>query len=232
MLSDSDFEVLKVKASVAPQSADWPKPDYSKVSIQGDRPHAAAGELHWGLLHDCVNDARTKMLKVLGQLAAVDEDKTLSPTGKVEKKRAIAEAAITYFESAKALVAARSAVEQQVAKWNKELAPPVENPTVAAEIRAHVSRLKDGDRLPFVAKNISECAPAVLQGPAFLSGLTPVEIEIVRKQFEVRINPDASDAKSKTLAALAHAEAGFRNAANTIRSRAGLDKVGNGGAAA
>jgi hypothetical protein len=124
-------------------------------------------------------------------------------------------------------IRARAAVEQQVVKWNKELTPTVENPTVAAEIRTHVSRLKDGDRLAFVTSHIADAGPAVLHGPSFLSGLTPAEQEIVRRQYEARINPEASEAKTKTLEALAHCEQGWRNASNQIWSRAGLDKVGN-----
>jgi hypothetical protein len=90
-------------------------------------------------------------------------------------------------------------------------------------------RLKDGDRLPFVTKHIADAAPAVLQGPAFLSGLTQAEIEIVRRQYKTKVNPELAEAKAKATDALAHCEAGWRNAANQIRSRAGLDKLGNGG---
>lgn len=64
--------------------------------------------------------------------------------------------------------------------------------------------------------------------PGFLSGLTPADVEIVRKQYERTVNPNIADAKAETLNALAHAESGFRNAANLIRGRAGLDKLGNG----
>ena len=95
-----------------------------------------------------------------------------------------------------------------------------------------MSRLKDGDRLPFVVKHVADAAPALLQGPSFLSGLSPAEIDIVRRQYKSTRNPEAAEAKAKATDALAHAEAGWRNAANQIRSRAGLDKVGNGGAAA
>ena len=83
----------------------------------------------------------------------------------------------------------------------------------------------------FATRNVAEAGPAILTAPAFLSGLSPVEIEIVRTQYERTVNPSIADAKIETLNALAHAEAGFRNAANLIRARDGLDKVGNGTAA-
>jgi hypothetical protein len=128
------------------------------------------------------------------------------------------------------LTKARAAVEQQVKRWDEKLAPPPVDPVVATEIRAHVLRMQVGDRLPFVAKHILDAGPAVIAGPA-LSGLTPAEHEIVKKQFEMKMNPELAGAKARTVTALAQAEAGFRNASNTIRSRGGLE-VGNGGMAA
>lgn len=94
----------------------WPSGDVN-VSIMGDRP-TMKGELHWSALHDCVSDARTRVLKTFGAMAAIDEDKTLSPTGKADKKREITMEAIADFEKAKTLANARTSVETQVAKWD------------------------------------------------------------------------------------------------------------------
>jgi hypothetical protein len=231
MLNDEQFEALKIRASVCPAADSWPAGEVQVEFMKREGKPSIRGELHWVSLHSAVAEVRDRTLKTLGQMAAVDADKKLSSEGKASEKQKIAEAALAALEKSPALAKAQAAVEQQVAKWNKELAPPVENPTVAAEIRAHVSRLKDGDRLPFVTKHIVDAAPAVLQGPAFLSGLTAAEIDIVRRQYEATRNPAAAEAKSKAMDALAHCEAGWRNAANTIRTRAGLEKVGNGAAA-
>jgi hypothetical protein len=207
----------------------WPAGEVQVEFMKREGKPSIRGELHWVSLHSAVAEVRDRTLKTLGQMAAVDADKSLSPSGKLEKKRAIAEAAIASFEKAGALQKARDSVEQQVKRWDKDLAPPSADPVVAAEIRRHVAGLRDGDRLPFVTKHIVDAAPAVLQGPAFLSGLTATEIDIVRRQYEATRNPAASEAKTKTLEALAHAEQGWRNASNQIRSRAGLEKIGNGG---
>ena len=117
-----------------------------------------------------------------------------------------AQIALADMERSQALVKAREAVEQQIQKWNKELAPPPVHPTVAAEIRAHVLRLKDGDRLPFVTKHIADARPAVTQGPSFLSGLTPAEVDIVRRDYESTRNP--AEAKTKAMGALMDCEQG------------------------
>ena len=228
---DHEYEALKVHASIAPQSVDWPKPNFAEASIKGDKPKLgnADGPIHWHHLHDCVSNLRARTLKALGTFSGIDENKSLSLDGKREEKHKAAQAALDDLKKSQALIKARAAVEQQVAKWNKDFAPPAIESAHAAEIRAHVSRLKDGDRLQFVTKHITECTAAVLHGPAFLSGLTATEIDIVRRQFEVKVNPEASEAKAQTLVALAHCEQGWRNASNTIRSRGGLPKTsGNG----
>ena len=99
----------------------WPKPDFSKVSISGDKPHVEVGDPHWAALHDAVHEVRDHTLRALGAMAAVDEDKTLSPTGKAEKKREIATKAITALEKSQHLAKARKAVEGQVKRWDKDL---------------------------------------------------------------------------------------------------------------
>ena len=49
---DHEFELLQVKASIAPQAEQWPKPDFSKVSLAGDKPHMEVGDPHWDALRD------------------------------------------------------------------------------------------------------------------------------------------------------------------------------------
>ena len=78
--------------------------------------------------------------------------------------------------------------------------------------------------MPFVTKNISEAGPAVLQAPAFLSGLSAQEAGIARGHFERTVNPQVAEAKAQALDALQHCEAGWRNATNTIRSGNGPGK--------
>ena len=231
-MDDASFSALTVEASIAPQSANWPKPDYSKVSIEGDKPHVSAGELHWDALHACKDAARKHTLKFLGACAGIDENKSLSVDGKREAKAQAAEAALTALEKSQALEKARAAVEQQVAKWNTELAPPTLDPAIAAEIRNHVALLRDGERLAFAMKHIAECAPAVLGAPAFLSKVSAEEAATIRKQFETTINPEIAPKKRQALDALEHVSAGFRNAVRTIREGGGLKEASNGGAAA
>jgi hypothetical protein len=126
---------------------------------------------------------------------------------------------------------ARASVEDQVAKWNKQLgltpkAPEsVGDAMIQAEIRSHLASLKAGERMAFIDSHASEVAAAVLSAPSFLSGLTPAELGVARQRIEVRADPGIAAAKADTTRALADAEAGVRNAIRQISERGGLGKV-------
>ena len=233
---DSDFEVIKVKAAIAPQAESWPSPDFSKVTITGERPHMEPGDPHWAALHDAVREARDRTLKARGSMAAIDEDRNLSPTGKLEKKKEIASKAITALEKSQHLVKARSAVEDQVRLWNKALGLTPKAPENAGEamlhceIRSHLAALKSDDRLAFISSHLGEgeVADAVLTAPAFLSGLSPAELNIVRQRVEAHANPEIAAAKAETLRAMQDAEAGWRAAIRQISGRGGLGRPHDG----
>jgi hypothetical protein len=123
-MDNVEFDLLKIKASVCPSAETWPKPDFSKVSISGDKPHMEVGDPHWCALHDAVSTARSHVLKAFGSMAAIDEDRNLSPTGKAEKKKEIASKALAALEKAPHLSKARSAVEDQVKRWDKGRSRP------------------------------------------------------------------------------------------------------------
>ena len=92
------------------------------------------------------------------------------------------------------------------------------------EVRTHVAAMKSGDRLAFINTHLGEVAEAVLTAPAFLSGLSSAELNIVRQRVQARANPTIADAKAATIKALEQCEGGWRNAANQIRTRGGLEK--------
>ena len=233
-MQDNDFAVLQVKASVTPQAETWPKADYSKTSIMGDKPHVEDSEAFWGPVHDAVAEARARVLKTMGEMAAINENKNLNSVGKETEKQAAAAQAVAAFEKSKKLKLARDAVECRVAQWDVELGLHPKKPEtiadamMAAEIRAHLASLKPGERLAFIDANVGEVGASVLTGPSFLSGLSPAEIGIVRQRIAARTNPKIAAARDEALKALADTEKGWRNAANQIRECGGLKRDNNG----
>jgi hypothetical protein len=226
-MQDHEYEVLKVKAAICPSRDEWPSPDSSKISISGDRPTLGA-PLYSFALHDCVDDARDRTLKTFGRMAAIEEDKNLSPTGKAEKKKEIAEAAIADHTKSKALEKARTSVANQVKRWDEKLAIPSGDSAMNAEIRKHISQLKPEARMAFINANAAEVGSAVITAPAFLSGLSHAELGVVRHLIETTRNPEIAKAKADTMQALADAEQGWRAAIRLISERGGLTASTNG----
>ena len=132
--------------------------------------------------------------------------RTLSAAGKESKKKEIAEAAIADFEKSKTLAAARDSVEHQITKWDEEIGLTPKTPATIGEsvqlteIRSYISAMK-GNRVDFVAKHAGDprVVAAVLGAPAFLSGLTDADINIVKSQVAKRVAPEIAEAKADTM---------------------------------
>jgi hypothetical protein len=137
-------------------------------------------------------------------MAAIDDDKNLSAAGKESKKKGIAEAAISDFEKSKTLSAARDSVAHQITKWDEEIGltsktPPTIGESVQlTEIRSYISAMK-GNRVDFLAKHAGDprVVAAVLGAPAFLSGLTDADINIVKSQVTNRLAPEIAEARAE-----------------------------------
>ena len=237
-MQEHEYTELSVRVSIAPQAETWPKPNFAEASIKGEKPSLgdADGPIHWVRIHDAVADARTRLLKVLGSMAAVDEDQKLSPSGKAEKKREIATKAIADFQKSNSLSQAQKSVEHRLARMDEDLgltpkAPEgVADAMVCAEIRSHLAAFKQpGDRMAFIEANVADIAQAVLTAPAFLSGLSSTELAVVKERVEAHANPEIAKAKQDTIRALRDTEAGWRNAIRQISERGGLTTTsGNG----
>jgi hypothetical protein len=124
-----------------------------------------------------------------------------------------------------------------VKQWDKdsgiEVTPPstIGDSVQLSEIRTYLSAM-DTNRVGFIAQHATDprVVQAVLGAPPFLSGLTDAEVGIVKAQVQKRVAPELAAAKAETLAALAQAEGGWRNAIAQINERGGLKKTHNGAA--
>jgi hypothetical protein len=239
MMSDTDYQSLQIRASVTPSAESWPQPDFSTASIKGDKPTLGdSGELFWVALRAAVDEARERVLKTMGTMAAINEDKALSATGREEKRQAAASKAVAAFESSTKLKQARDAVERKVAEWDKELFKAIKAPetlsesVVQTEIRAHLAAMTD-NRLAFLDKHATDpqVVAAVFGGPPFLSGLSDADVATFKMLVARRTNPTLAKARDDALTALTDCERGHRNALRAIRECGGLKRDDNGGAA-
>jgi hypothetical protein len=71
-------------------------------------------------------------------------------------------------------------------------------------------------------------AYSLVNWPSFLSGLSDVELALVKHKVEEHVSPEIAGARAATLKALEQAEAGWKKAIDKIGERAGLTKGPDG----
>ena len=87
--------------------------------------------------------------------------------------------------------------------------------------------MDEKSRLSFIDKHMDNPAvvSAVLSAPEFLSGLSAVEVGVVKhKVAKAVLSPEATEAKELTEKAWAAAEKGWSRAIEVIAQRGGLSK--------
>ena len=95
---------------------------------------------------------------------------------------------------------------------------------------ADLSAMSD-NKVEFVMKHAHDprVVAAVIGAPAFLSGLSAADINVLKTQIANRFAPETAAAKEATMKALGQVESGWRAASREIANRAGMTKSrGNG----
>jgi hypothetical protein len=217
-MDDSAYKDLKVHMTIIPESHKWPPPDYT----------------HWEKLHLVADEARSRVSKAFASLDEVDRNPDLTAEGKAKERVKLAERAVADFQKSNALENARAAVQRQQAYWankiQQAITPATDNGTAVmyAQIRDRVSSMDEKSRLSFIDRHIDNVAvvSAVLLAPEFLSGLSPVEVGVVKQKLAKRIlSPETAEAKEMMEKAMAAAEKGWTRATEAIAERGGLAKA-------
>jgi hypothetical protein len=214
-MDDKKFDDLKIRMTILPEAHKWPPPDYT----------------HWERLHAVADEVRSRVAKAFAALDEIDHNPDLSPEGRIKGRAKLAEQAITNFQRSKTLEEARAAVERQQTYWAKKIEEVIKPATdhcaaaMYAQIRDRVSSIEAKSRLSFIDKHIDDPAvvSAVLSAPEFLSGLSAVEIGVVKQKLAKRVlSPEIFEAKDLTEKALLAAEKGWARAVDVIAQRGGL----------
>jgi hypothetical protein len=93
MMSDREFGELEIKATIAPQSVNWP-----------------TQTLQWQKLHAVVDEARARVSRAHTRMDEIDRNVGLSEDDKYCERSNAANDAIAGFEASKTLARAREAV--------------------------------------------------------------------------------------------------------------------------
>jgi len=226
-MDDETFTKLGLEVSICPKQRRWPKPTV-EFRTQGDV--ICAEGLHWSKNHEAATWLREHTARTLANLATIDADETLSPTGKANKKRLLAAKAKAAIEQSKALVQARGTSAKQLEKWNKEFeghleqATTTHTATVYSKLWDRCHDLQGAKRLAWLHRHGTDprFASALLTAPTAVTGLEPNELRSLRERFEKAVHPEAAEDRPRTLEALDDLDRGARNAITRICQAAGV----------
>lgn len=92
-------------------------------------------------------------------------------------------------------------------------------------IRRHVAAI-NGSKISWIEKHGGDVTvlSALLTAPAFLSGLTEIELATLKSKAESHLDPKVVEARTQTTKALKEVEAGWSNAIKKIVEKGGLTK--------
>jgi hypothetical protein len=217
--ADKEFAELALK-TIAPWAESWPD-----------------DLLHFQLMKAAVMEDRETVRKALTAMVKADGDPNLSLKGKEEQRRKIEIEAIAKLDASSKRAKARESYDAVMAKWGNMVASilkPAKDHNEAvmhAQIRDRLFNLKDQrERMLWLERNVGDpvAASALLTAPAFLSGLSDVELALVRSKVEaLALTPEIIEAKAATMKAWEQVEAGRRAAHHKINERAGLTNSGS-----
>lgn len=220
-MTDGEYNDLKLKVLITPEAERWPPPKYT----------------HWERLHAVPTEARERVAKAFAAIDAVDKDANLSPAGRADQRRKIAEKALADFQKSSVLEDARRAVARQMQSWSDKVDQAIKRPapedaamaTLHAQVRSHIANIKEGGpapRLGFIDKHFDDVIDAVLSAPPFLSGLNGTEYKLVRQKFERHVlGAEVAEARVAVEKAMQDAEKGWQRAIKAIAERGSLEKA-------
>ena len=215
-MDDKAYEDLKLKVVLMPEATRW---------------HEQPKVWHWTKLQECAAEAHQRVSRAYELLDAVDANPDLSPEGRIKARAKIAEKAVSDFRASNTLEKARTSVASQQAKWaekvNEAIVPAADHgqAVMYGQIRGHIAGLDEKARLSFVDKHIDDpmVISSVLTAPGFVSGLSDVELGVIRSKLAKRVlAPEIAEQQTLVEKALAVAERGWSRAQRLIEERAGL----------
>ena len=221
MMNDKEFTELQLRASICPGlEVEWDPPGYQ----------------YWIDLHDAAKELRTVVGHVRAGVAAIENDRDLTPDACRRKKHELARQTMEQLEKIPSMEKARASVAAITAKWQAKIDSVLTKPeaddaataTLFWEVRDKFANLKDERaRMAWIQRygNDPLVPSALLHGPAGLTGLSEAERALLVNKVEALADPKITEAKAKVTRALAELERAHRAAPALVAQCAGLDKA-------
>jgi hypothetical protein len=215
--NNASFRELELRAAVAPSQSNWPT-DYD----------------HWQRMGRAADEARSRLGKFLEQRDEIEADPRLTPEGKRQEHKKVAEKALAAFDATNSMERAKESVASVEAKWDAMIAKAIKKPTdandvaVAMQVRDKLANMTEG-RTAWLEKHADDPVifSAILSAPRALSGLTDQEWRLVQLKVEAAaLAPEVREAKRAVAEKWAELERGWRNARARIAAGGGLKGPG------
>jgi hypothetical protein len=206
-LSDTE-----INARIVPSSARWP--DSPLVSWTKLRETVSALK---AVLHDLDNGCRE-----------AEADSDLSAQGIQNRRTDLGRKALTQLSDFRPLRSAERAVKENIDHLEERMKKLPSAPTefsdvmLEMEIRANVAR--QTSPFDFAMQNMSDARVlgALLNAPAFLSGLAAEHMNAIRDRARQALHPEQTESQKQLQAALQDARKGVDAAKRTILERCNL----------
>lgn len=204
--------VTELAARVVPTAIRWPSREVGKT-------------IAWQRLHDAVEALRGLVRVVDDGCIQAEQDQDLSSDGIARRRKALAHQALSELEQFKPFQIAERAVTENIDYLENKMVdlpkPPnnVADVALAQEVRQYIR----GQRSPIdvAAKSVSDprILGAVLNAPAFLSGLTDTEFNLVRERARTALHPEQAEMQKQLAKSLDDLRGGLEAARRLVRER-------------
>lgn len=162
----------------------------------------------WRRLHECVDALHGLLQTVDHACAEAEQNADFSSSGIARRRTELGRQALNEMVQFKPFLAAERAVTNDIDLIEKRMTdlpqPPIHVAEVALaqEIRQHLRRQKRPIDLVLKLMSDPRILSAILSAPAFLSGLSEIELNLVRERARTALHPEQVETQAKLSGAL------------------------------
>jgi hypothetical protein len=189
---------------------------------------------HWTALRTCVEGIREFLRDINGEMTAIEKDRDLNPTGLARKRAEVGKKAVAKLDDFTKLQIAEHHVENRIAAMRQKIQAQIAQgepktsaeAALAGEIRAYIGKQQNPAMAAVQQKNDPRVIAAILNAPAFLSGLTDEQLGTFRAA--ALDSSDPAQEERQVSNALDVCRAAIRAAQHMIARRADLRRDPDG----
>jgi hypothetical protein len=213
---------LEIAARIVPTMLRWPPPEIART-------------ITWDRLREPVDLLRIMMRTVDDACLQAEADGDLSPDGIARRRQKIGRQALSELENWSPLRAAERAVTENIEYLEKRMVDLPQPPTAVAdvmlaqEIRQYIRSHKSPIDVALKSMSDPRMLSAILNAPAFLSGLSDTQMTLIRERARTALHPQQVQMQQELAKSLDDLRGGVEAAKRMVRERCqvGEDKASN-----